>query len=243
MTFDKRLNNSMSDINLWTTNQPSGNIPGADLEARNAIVALQAQVEAMQRGMAVLHGHIIAEAGLNMKGSQLDVMLTEATDIRAPEFPRAVLATAGMLDDEEDEHEDVTPPTVCRKTKPKKPASVAAHQEEQMASGRRIRGPRKPQPKTLSTWLAKLEEACGVKLSRGQILYRHLRFEQPQVILLPESDAAHQKLINWSHSKILDYAVQYGTEDGTGQHWLAVPTAALDDLGLAIPDPSGLAAG
>ena len=252
MNFDKRLNTAMEYLLAFNARPPIEGTrvvpPGVDEKARETIIALQAQIEAVQRGMATIHGWIISSNGGRMKGTQLDEMLTAATDIKAPEFPQAVLAEAasqvgahkatGNEDDEDESDDDGDGVPRLRKTKPTKPASVAAHQAAH-SSGRKQRGPKLEQPATLSDWLHRLTDATGLHFKHSEIMYRHLRFEQPKLIFLLDSDADHKKLINWTHSKILDYAVQYGTEEGTEQNWVSIPAAALAQLGLAVPNNGG----
>lgn len=204
-TFDQRLNSSMRDISLWTQSPPRTNIDGVDIEARNAVVALQAQIQAL---------HAVNKVATDMLGRLLSPevkaeflrTLDNAQEIREPKLSAF---------DEVDFEEDAAP---VRK------------------SGRRERKPKAVQPASLTEWFNKLGDAIGLPLRHDQVLYRHARFEQPKIILLPSTDAHHQKVIDWAHSNVLDYAFQYGTEEGTEQHWLYLPLAALSDLGLALPD-------
>lgn len=215
MNFDKRFNDAMEHLLAFNSRPPKSGTrvvePGVDVEARETILALQSQVEAVQRGMATLHGWLISDKGGKMKGSELDQLLTVATDIKPLEFPQAVLHTASQID----------------LSAPRKAAG----------SGRKERMPKIiDQPASLNEWFRRFSETVGVVVKHHQVLYRHARFEQPKIIFLLNTDAEHQKIINWTHSKVLDYAIQYGTEEGTEQNWLYLPVAALVEHGLALPE-------
>jgi hypothetical protein len=252
MNFDKRFNHAMEYLLFFNARPPAEGTrvvqPGVDVEARETILALQAQIEALQRGMATIHGWLIAPGGGNMKGSELDKMLTDATDIKPVEFPQAVLHMASKPHSSrttrnEDHEDDGDGMPRLSKIKPRKPTS-AAGQQPAHSSGRKQRGPKLEQPATLNQWFRKLMDSTGVILDFDRVLYRHARFEQPKIILLPDSDEDHQKLIEWTHSHASDYAVQYGTEEGSQQHWISIPVAALSELGLAVPnDGDGLSKG
>lgn len=226
MTFDQRFNNSMRDINIWTQSPPNTDLPGVDTDARRAVVALQAQVEALQRAVATVHGWMIADEGANLRGSAVDTMMMQAMAIRAPEF--AFFPAEDTSSELVDAYGE----------------DVACDDAGNFASsGRKARQPRVQQPTTMDAWLAKLSGACDVALLLDDLLYRHLRFEQPKLIILTGSEWEHKAVVDWMHSKVLDCAFQYGTEEGTDQNWAAVPIAALVELGLAIPDVSQLRAG
>lgn len=252
-TFDQRFYKALTYIIAFDSKPLTDGTrvvePGVDAESREAIVALQAQVDALHRGVQSLHCWLVSPEGGNMKDGQFDQLLTAAADIREPEIPRAILIEAGVIADErrpsayketadEDSIDDPDDSGVMhdRRTKPLNLAARAAAHDELRASGRRERKPKMEQPATLSDWFHNLSDTLGVALKHHQILYRHMRFEQPKVIFLPDSDADHQKIIYWAHSKIHDYTVQYGTEESTEQHWVAVPAAALSQLGFAVPD-------
>lgn len=206
MNFDKRFNNSMANLSNWTKSPPNVDLPNVDSDARNALVALQAQIQTLNAVNKVVTDMLCRTMSSEVKTEFLKT-LDSAQKIRKPSL--------SIFEDIDFDDEDKP---VVRK------------------SGRKKRKPKTEQPASLTEWFNKLGDVFGVSLRHHQVLYRHARFEQPRVIFLLNTDAEHQKIINWTHSKILDYAVQYGTEEGTEQHWLYFPTAALVEHGMTLPE-------
>jgi hypothetical protein len=229
MTFDKRFQRSLSDIRTWTQSPHSADLLGVDSDARNAVVALQSQLQAMHGVLKVATGMI--ERGLSPElRKQFRADLDAAQEIKPPTF-------LTERDEDEDDWDLDEPPT----TKGKKLIATDKGKPALKDIKRSDKPRKKNPPRTVAEWFVNLHAAVGIEFKPEQVLYRHQRFEQPKIILLTNTDAAYRKLNGWMHNN-LDaemYPLSFGKEEETGQRWATIPVVALAEATTSLRLPKG----
>lgn len=223
MNFDKRFQNSMNHVHLWTQHPPRADLPNTDSDARNAIVALQAQIQAL---------HAVVKVTTSMVGTVMSPEVEQAFRSSLETAQKIRVPRLSFGEDADLDPYIVQPaakvPAPAKKVKAAKPAPAGKPLKTKESSPKK-----ESNPKTLTEWFAKLCKITGVTFQRDQVLYQHHRFEVPKIILLPSTSAAYKKLIGWLHDNLDDELYNYGIEGD--QRWANIPAALLARMACALP--------